>query len=487
MQQTTQTVISYFETISQIPRCSKQEQQLSRWLKQWAQERELVVRSDSAGNLVIRVPGTTGFEDAPTVILQGHMDMVCEKHAESEHDFTTDPIRMVQQGPWLAATETTLGADNGIALALSLAVADSVQVNHPPLELFFTVEEETGLNGVLKMDPGLLSGKLLVNLDSEDEGVFVVGCAGGRHTTIDRPLAVQALDKNDALLTITASGMRGGHSGIDIAKQRANANTVMARLLGAGLDVSPLRILKLNGGSARNVIPRACEALVACRPTDIDALEKTIGRMAGKIKQAYGETDPGLAVRIESQGPAGEARRGISQTDSALVVDLMTALPSGPIEMIREDPLRVQTSVNLSTVTVEKGSLSVTSSQRSSVPASLTAICRTVEAVGRLAGARVYTDTGYPSWPVNRDSALLRRCTALYRQLFDSEPAVQVMHAGLECGVIGDRCPGLDMISLGPTIENPHSPSERLYLPSLEKVWRLLIALLDSLVTKDEA
>lgn len=481
MDHATRTIIDYFEQINQIPRCSKQEQQISRWLNRWAMDRGVPVKSDSAGNLVLQVPASSGFEHAPIVILQGHLDMVCEKQDDSDHDFSKDPIRMVQDGPWLTARGTTLGADNGIAIALALALVDNPEVSHPPLELFFTVEEETGLTGVLKMDPSLLSGKILINLDSEDEGVFVVGCAGGRNTTINRPLDLTTLDGDDDLLSVSAQGMQGGHSGVDIAKHRANANKVMARLLSAGMAVAPMRLVALKGGTGRNVIPRGCEALVACRRDSIDAVERMIGSVAGLIKQEYKTADPALSVNIDKKGPVNAGQRGVTEHDTAVVVSLLTALHSGPVDMAEDFPLLVQTSTNLSLVEVSNDRLSVTANQRSSVPSRLDAICMGVEAAGRLAGATVQTGTGYPSWPMNPESPLLKRCTSLYRELFDSDPTVQIMHAGLECGVIGDRCPGMDMISLGPTMENPHSPSERLYLPSVEKVWRLMVALLKSL------
>lgn len=480
MHTSTRAVIDIFEQINRIPRCSKQEQQVSQWLQQWARARDLDLKSDSAGNLVIRVPATEGFEQAPVVILQGHMDMVCEKRPDSNHDFSKDPIRMIEDGPWLTARETTLGADNGIALALALALVDHPDVSHPTLELFFTVEEETGLTGVLKMDPSLLSGHLLINLDSEDEGVFVVGCAGGRNTTIDRVLDVQDLDAGYDRLVVSALGMQGGHSGVDIARHRANANKIMGRLLKAGMVAAPMRLVDLKGGTGRNVIPRACEAVVACRRERTDAQAREIGSLARIIEQEYRTADPGLAIHIEKKGPVAADSRGVTEKDTAMVVDLLTALPSGPAEMTESFPLLVQTSSNLSMVEIKDDALAVISNQRSSVTSRLDAICLAVEAVGRLAGAAVHTDSGYPSWPMNRDSSLLKRCTALYRELFDAEPTVQTMHAGLECAVIGDRCPGMDMISLGPTMENPHSPSERLYLPSVEKVWRLMVALLDS-------
>jgi len=480
MDPATRAVIDYFEQINKIPRCSKNEQQLSLWLQDWAVARRLAVESDPAGNLVIRVPATKGLEAAPVVVVQGHMDMVCEKQAGSAHDFTKDPIAMVQEGPWLTAQETTLGADNGIAIALALALVDSPDVKHPALELFFTVDEETGLTGVLQMDPGLLSGKILINLDSEDEGVFIVGCAGGRNTIIDRNLDTRNVESGHELLTLSAGGMQGGHSGIDIAKHRANANKVMARLLTAGMDASPIRLVELSGGTGRNVIPRTCDAVMVCRGEDVEALGQTLAAIGRVIAQEYGETDSGLRIHIEPQGRADKDLRCVSAGDTALVAQLLTALPSGPIEMSPDFPHLVQTSANLSMVAIQGERLSITSSQRSSVPSRLDAVCQAVEAAGRLSGATVTTNGGYPSWPVDRESPLLDRCTTVYRKLFDTDPAVQVMHAGLECGVIGDRCPGMDMISLGPTLENPHSPSERLYLPAVEKVWRLLVALMES-------
>jgi dipeptidase D len=480
MDRCTRHIISYFEQINQIPRCSMHEGRISQWLHDWAADRSLPSHFDDAGNLVIQVPASAGYERAPILVLQGHMDMVCEKSAESDHDFSTDPIPLVQKGDWIEAPETTLGADNGIAIALALALVDDPEVSHPALELFFTVNEETGLTGVMQMDPGLLSGKILVNLDSEDEGVFVVGCAGGRNTVIQRPLKMQSIDDFCDTVRVSASGMRGGHSGIDIARHRANANKVMARLLNAGGMTASLQLVHLDGGTGRNVIPRSCEAVIACEHEHIDAFVKAVAAEGETIRRAYEETDPGLRIRIDRRAPEASARQAVGQDDTAAVIDLLAALPSGPIAMDVHFPHLVQTSVNLSMVKISDGTLTVTSSQRSSVPASLDAACLSVEAVGRLAGAVVTTNAGYPSWPMDRDSELLDRCRRLYRGLFGTEATVQIMHAGLECGVIGDRCPGMDMISLGPTLENPHSPSERLFLPSVAKVWRLLVELMAS-------
>ena len=480
MEQATRKVIDYFGQINHIPRCSKQEQQISRWLQQWAADRALTVRTDGVGNLVIQVPATGGFEQAPTIVLQGHMDMVCEKKAGSDHDFSRDPIRMVQDGEWLTAVDTTLGADNGIALALALALVDAPEIIHPALELFFTVDEETGLTGAMGMDPYLLYGRILVNLDSEDEGVFVVGCAGGRSTVITRPLDQQRLKDGDVLLRITATGMQGGHSGVDIAKHRANANKIIARLLGAAIAAGPIRIAELSGGTAKNVIPRMCQALIACGRQHLAAVKQAMDDSAKVIRKEFHQTEPDMTIHIDEKAPSCEGCGVVTENDTATMVDLLMALPSGPVEMELEDPLLVRTSVNLSIVNISAGQLEITSSQRGSIPSRLDAICLSVEAMGRLSGAQVQTGVGYPSWPMDTESILLKRCVALYRELFAVDPVVKTMHAGLECGVIGDQCPGMDMISLGPTLQNPHSPSERLYLPSVEKVWQFLVALFAS-------
>ena len=480
MQQATGKIIDYFEQINRIPRCSKQEQQISCWLQQWAADRGLTAKNDAVGNLVIQVPATRGFGQAPTVILQGHMDMVCEKHANSDHDFSTDPIRMVRDGEWLTAVDTTLGADNGIALALSLALVDDPTVMHPDLELFFTVDEETGLTGAMQMDPSLLRGRILVNLDSEDEGVFVVGCAGGRSTTITQTLDEQPLSDQDVVLKITATGMQGGHSGVDIAKHRANANQIMGRLLGAALSAGPFCIIKIDGGTAKNVIPRMCQAHIACPRGHEVAVKQAIDSCAQVIRSEFYRTEPEMTVLINEESRSNGIWRCVSSRDTSKIVDLLMALPSGPVEMELDDPVLVSTSVNLAVVNMQSGRLAITSSQRGAIPSRLDAICKTIEAMGRLSGAEVHTSTGYPAWPMNAESALLQQCKTVYQDLFGVKPVVQTMHAGLECGVIGDRCPGMDMISLGPTVENPHSPSERLHLPSVEKVWQLLTGLLAS-------
>lgn len=478
MDETTRRVIDYFEKINRIPRCSTQEAKLSQWLQQWAGERGYPAKTDAAGNLVIQVPPSTAVADAPVVVLQGHMDMVCEKRDGADHDFSKDPILMDIDGDWLTARETTLGADNGIAIAFALELVDDQRLRRPPLELLFTVEEETGLTGALELDPAMVTGRTLINLDSEDEGVFVVGCAGGRNTAIERPLTYRPLDEGELLVQVCAEGMLGGHSGVDIAKHRANANAVMARILADGYQTVPFLLVDIDGGTGRNVIPRACRAMLACRRESAPELVRAMEAAGVVIGAEYRASDPGLAVQITPLAEGAIGRPAVTARDTAVVIDLLRALPTGPIEMTPDFPLLVQTSTNLSLVGIDNAVLTVITSQRCPLPSRLDAVCSTVRAIGRLAGARAQTDAGYPSWPMDPASALLKRCKTLYDDLFGSAPVVETIHAGLECGVIGDRCPGMDMISIGPTIENLHSPAERLYLPSVEKVWRLMVALL---------
>ncbi len=480
MDKNSRTVLDIFEQINRIPRCSGREQRIRQWIMDWAKDRSLTTKTDPAGNLVVRVPATDGFATTPVIILQGHMDMVCEKHTDSRHDFSKDPISMVYEDPWLIAKETTLGADNGIAIALSLALVDDPMVSHPPLELFFTTEEETGLTGAENMDASFLTGNLLINLDSEDEGVFVVGCAGGRKTLLALSVNASPMGDGFGLISLSVGGAKGGHSGVDIAKHRANAIKVLARILRAGMNEVPFGIIDLEGGTAQNVIPRTGKGLVACHLNSTPQLKAAMRRAADTIRQEYRNSDPELTIELTDKGVSTSDTIWIEERETEKIVDLLEALPSGLVEMTEEDPSVVQTSVNLAMVEKGANGLTITSSQRSSANSRLDAICQVVEAVGRLAGAAVTTDTGYPPWPRSRNSMLLDRCVSLYRELFDAEPTAHIMHAGLECAVIRNRFPNMDMISLGPTIENPHSPAERLHVPSIAKVWRLMVALLAS-------
>ena len=475
-------ILDYFEELNSIPRCSGNEAAVGQWLMAWAQQQRLAYESDAAGNLVVRVPATPGYESSPTVVIQGHMDMVCEKTPESTHDFNTDPILSHMEGEWLTANGTTLGADNGIAIAYALVIAENDTVDHPPLELLFTVDEETGLNGVKELTPGFIQGRILINLDSEDEGVVTIGCAGGLDSALTLDLETAPVASEDMLYRLVVGGLKGGHSGIDIHKHRGNANKVIGRLLSQVHASAPIRLVALQGGTRKNAIARDAYALLAIKPSQSPELKEAVDRLAAILKDEYAISDSGLNIKLD---PDQETQPSYALTarTTLKVIDLLAALPNGVAGMSATLEGLVETSSNLATVRLTGGTLSILSSQRSAIMSRLDAITAEVHAVGRLSGAVIEDRDGYPPWQPDMNSPLLRQSKGVYRKLFEQELAIQVIHAGLECAIIGDLYPGTDMISLGPTIRNPHSPDERIHLPSVDKVWRFLKALLKVLGT----
>jgi dipeptidase D len=480
MNPATEKILGVFETINAIPRCSQKEGRICQWLADWAAGRKFSWKQDKAGNLAVKVPATLGCEAAPGIVFQAHVDMVCEKTPDSAHDFDRDAIRHVREGDWLRADRTTLGADNGVAVAMGMVLAEADGVAHPPLELLFTVNEETGLNGAKQLDPGLVEGKILLNVDSEDEGVFTVGCAGGKDTDIDlAPESATAADGRQ-FYTVTASGMRGGHSGIDIGRGRANANQVLARALaylGAG---NGLQLAVFKGGTVHNAIPRDAEALVVATAAGRQEVTARLAEFEATVRAEYAGTEPDLALGLQVAAPESGQVKVLTPEATRRVVHLILALPHGVAERSPDFEHLVQTSSNLAVATLADGRLHIKTSQRSSVMSQLEALTLKVESIAALAGAVARTDPGYPAWPPDMKSPLLARCRAVYAERFGKEPVVEVIHAGLECAVIGARCPGLDMISFGPTMQNPHSPAERLFIPSVGRVWEFLVALLGS-------
>jgi dipeptidase D len=473
------TILEYFNQINAIPRCSNHEAQLAEWLKQWAAAHRFDTREDPAGNLVMAVPPSPGYESAPGVVLQGHMDMVCEKTPDASHDFTTDPIRSKVEGDWLMAEGTTLGADNGIAIAYALALAEDEQTRHPPLEFLFTVDEESGLNGAKKLGPHMLASKLMINLDSEDEGIFTIGCAGGADIEMQLKMAAQAPPSDWIPMQVRIGGFMGGHSGIDIHKGRGNANKILARMLTRLQETAHIRLVSIAGGSRHNAIARDAHALVACAPLHKKTVQKAVSDMQKTILQEYSGIE--TAPFVTATDADCHADAALSPDDTDRVIRILTAMPHGVCAMSHTFANTVETSSNLATVALDSGKLTILSSQRSALVSRLEALNHTIYAVAGLAGAETRTTNGYPPWTPKRDSRLLTAAQRIYRRLFDKDPIVQVIHAGLECAIIGDRYENMDMISFGPTIRNPHSPSERLYIPSIEKVWNLLVTLLQSL------
>lgn len=469
----TQTVLDIFEQLSAIPRGSGNEAAVSRWLQERAKDQGFAAQTDEVGNLVIRVPGTPGYESGPVVVLQGHLDMVCEKTPDSPHDFTRDPIRCIVEGDWLHADRTTLGADNGIALALALALAEDPSVAHPPLELLFTVNEETGLNGAEALLPGFISGQTLLNLDSEDEGTFIIGCAGGQKAHIRLPLPLTS-PVQDAALHLRVSGLQGGHSGIDIHKHRASANRLLGRALDRIRRTAPLGLMSITGGTAHNAIAREAEAVFTCDTNRVPAIAEEVRALERILRSEYAATESGISLALI---PAALGRAA-APADTLKAIFLLTALPHGVAEMSATVEGFVETSCNLAKIEIVDEVLHIVSSQRSTVLSRLEEMTARVMAVGLLAGAEATSTPAYPGWEPNTDSPLLQRSVDTYRRLFGLASKVQMIHAGLECGLIGAIYEGLDMISLGATVQNPHSPNERLHIPSVGKVWDYLVAFL---------
>lgn len=476
----TRRLLEIFEEINRIPRCSKNEEAIACWFDAWARAKSFPSRRDRAGNLLITVPATPGREAAPAVVIQGHLDMVCEKTPASTHDFTRDPIRIIHDGDWIHADETTLGADNGVALALGLALAEDGSLIRPTLELLFTVDEETGLTGAKKLEPGFFRGRTLINLDSETEGVFTVGCAGGRDVTITRELRLASVPDEFRFTRLAVGGLYGGHSGIDIHRQRANALKLLARVLGdlpAGDDFC---LVEIAGGTKRNAIPRDASARVACAVGRLTELRKRVAEAERTFRREYA-TERSLFFSFTQEDGLPHGRKAIAPEEARTMVDLLLALPHGAAQMSPDFSDLVMTSSNLAVTHTADSRLSVITSQRSlNVPA-LNAMSGTVRAIAALAGAQATTESEYPPWTPQLESPLLQRCREVYRGCYGKEPGVRAIHAGLECAIIGDLYPDMDMISLGPTTENAHSPNERLYVPSLSHVWDFLVALLQSL------
>lgn len=479
MQNPIDAILEKFEALSAIPRCSKREAQVAAWLADWARKRGFPSRSDEAGNLVVRVAASPGIEDRPVVILQGHMDMVCEKTPESLHDFERDPIRVVRDGDWIHAEETTLGADNGIALAMAMALAEDDTLRHPPLELLFTVDEESGLIGAHNLDATLIEGRILINIDSEDEGVFTIGCAGGEETLVRLPLAQDDRPAGLAGARLVVGGLRGGHSGVDIHRPRANANRLLGRLLARLQTLEDVRLVSLAGGSAHNAIPRDASVLLAMPFERVSAVRAILEDCEAVFKQENAETEPNLALRYEAaaETPSG---RVLSPASAVQTVRLLNALPHGVHGMSARVAGLVETSCNLAVVRIRDDALEVISSQRSSCMTRLDEMTARVSAVAALAGAAAIRKNHHPAWAPDMASALLARCRKIYRGLYEREPVVEVIHAGLECGLIGDKVPGMEMISIGPNLRHPHSPEEKLELPSVARVYDFLTALLAS-------
>lgn len=467
-----------FDAITRVPRPSKKEGKIIDFLVDFAERHGLEYQKDAVGNVVIRKPATPGFEEHPAVILQSHMDMVCEKNSDVEFDFDNDPIRTKIDGEWVRAEGTTLGADCGIGMAAALAALIDPAVEHGPLEALFTVDEETGLTGAFELGEGMLQGQYLLNLDSEDEGELFIGCAGGVDTVATFKLAMEEAPKNYSFFRVDVSDLLGGHSGDDIDKGRVNSNKTVARLLWDGMQSCELRLSYFSGGNLRNAIPREAYAIFGV-PTRLKKdFEKRYELFAADLEAEFRLREPNFRITLNEMPQVDEVLE--PGTQFGLVYSLV-GVPNGVIAMSAAVPGLVETSTNLASVKFEEGHIVVTSSQRSSVESAKTYVMQMVESVFALAGADVAHSDGYPGWAPDPNSRLLEITAEAYRRLFAAEPKVRAIHAGLECGLFLEKYPDLEMVSFGPTLRGVHSPDERLEIATVPKFWELLKEVLKTL------
>lgn len=472
-------VFSIFHEITQVPRPSKHEEQIIAWLQKFAQQHALECMTDEAGNVIMRKPATKGYEKHPGVILQAHMDMVCEKNSDVEHDFMHDPIQTYVDGDWVKAKGTTLGGDNGLGIAMALAALTSDTLQHPALEALFTVDEETGLTGAFRLQDGCLQGKRLINLDSEDDGQIFIGCAGGIDTLAKLYYTSQALpDGNWFAATISVKGLLGGHSGDDINKGRANANKVLNRFLFSLQQTTELLLAKIDGGNLRNAIAREAEALICVPFAWKEQLRIAFNHFSAEMESEIGDTEKGLTLSLESAPlPSSIIPKEVSEK---LILSLY-ACPHGVYAMSKDMPGLVETSTNLASVKMREGYIEINTSQRSSTESQKHDLKNMVECALRLSGAEVTHGDGYPGWKPNVNSELPDITREAYISLTGKEPAVKAIHAGLECGLFLEKYPYLDMVSIGPQMSGVHSPMEQLSISSTAFTWKWLQKTLENL------
>lgn len=466
---------NYFEEICAIPRPSKKEEKIRTYLKNWGERRGLETIVDPIGNVLIRKPATAGMENRKILVLQSHMDMVCEKNSDVNFDFDNDPIVPRIVGEWVYATGTTLGADNGIGVAAQLAVLDSTDIEHGPIECLFTTDEETGLTGAFNLAPDYVKGRILLNLDSEGEGELYIGCAGGKDSVIELPLEKDKAPAGYTGLKLEISGLKGGHSGDDINKGLGNANKILNRILYHARAGYTFGLSEFTGGNLRNAIAREAYAIVGIDPASVKGFTELANSIFNNIYEELKHTDPGLSLSVtEVQCPAMLVTCGVSDR----LYEALYACPHGVIAMSPVIPGLVETSTNLASVRTKEDHFLITTSQRSSIESAKDDIVTMVSSVFKLAGAKVEHGDGYPGWTPNPDSEILEITRAAYVRLFNEDPKVLAIHAGLECGLIGEVYPGMDMVSYGPTILGAHSPDERLKIDTVKRFWDYTLEIL---------
>ena len=465
-----------FDEITKVPRPSKHEEKIRDFLLEYAKRHSIEAKTDKVGNVVMKKPATPGRENAPVVVLQAHMDMVAEKNSDTNHDFLSDPIQTYIDGDWVKAKGTTLGADNGIGMAAALAALTDAEIQHGPLEALFTVNEEIGLEGAENLGKDMISGKILINLDSEDDGEIFIGCAGGIDTTAVFTYKRSFSPDNFTYFKVKVSGLSGGHSGGDIHLGRANANKVIARFIWECSNKWNIEVSSFKGGNLRNAIPREAEAVFGINDKHKEEIEKFLNLYAEEIKNEYRGVEPSMKLEIEEVSKPDFC---IDSNTSLRLIRALYSAPHGVVSMSRDIEGLVETSTNLAAVKMEDDSrIVVTTSQRSSLESRKNDIAGQVEAHFQLAGADVSHSDGYPGWAPNVESEIMKISSEAYEELFGVKPQIKAIHAGLECGLFLNKYPHLDMVSFGPTMRDVHSPDEKLLIPTVEKFWKHLCLVL---------
>ncbi|WP_293764198.1 aminoacyl-histidine dipeptidase [uncultured Aquitalea sp.] len=463
-----------FQTLCEIPRPSKHEEQLRDYLKGWAELRGLETVVDAVGNLIVRKPASPGYENRVGVVLQGHLDMVCQANSGTEHDFFKDPICPVLKDGWLVAENTTLGADNGIGVAMGLAVLASDDVPHGPVEVLMTLDEEAGMGGALGLESGLLQGKMLINIDTEEWGEFYMGCAGGIDVNVSRAYVVEPVPAGYVGASLVVKGLKGGHSGADIHLGRGNANKILLRLLRELEAMTDLRLSSLKGGTARNALSREAFAEVCWPSADADKVAAKLDAFQNLLRFELAGVDEGVII----ESAAAEAVTAMAKADQQAILAALHAAPHGVKRMSQRVAGVVETSNNLGVVVIGDGKVFANLMVRSLLDSGTHMLAHEVESLFSLAGFKVEMEGGYPGWAPNPQSPLLALFQSVYAKEFGGKAGVQVIHAGLECGILGAKYPGMDMVSFGPNIRGAHAPGERVEVASVASAWQLLKAVL---------
>ena len=468
-------VFDCFAEINKVPRPSKKEEKIIAFLKAFGESLGLPTKVDETGNVCISKPATPGHENRKKVILQSHMDMVCEKNKDVDFDFENDAIQTYVDGEWLRAKGTTLGADDGIGVAMEMAILKSSDIEHGPIECVFTRDEETGLTGAMGMKSDFMDGDYLINLDSEDEGQIFVSCAGGVRTTATYPFTTEAIPSNYYTFRIGVKGLMGGHSGDDINKKRANANKLLVRFLINEMEKFDLRLVDIQSGGLHNAIPREGYAICAIPLDKKDALRADLNVYIAEVEEEFSVTEKTITFTLESTDNATE---GMERAAMRKMLLSLHAVHNGVFAMSQDIDWLVETSSNLASIHKEADSIVVITSQRSSVGSACQNMASVVRAAFELGGAKVVTNEGYPGWKLNPKSEIVKIAKESYEQLFGKEPRILAIHAGLECGLFSEKYPSLDMVSFGPTLRGVHSPDERLLIPTVKMVWEHLLDIL---------